>query len=206
MIDLERRVYRAYLHTYHSELYFPMAQEVNRDLLKAARLGTIDGDKGVRTLAAEVLKQQGPSGFDFAEKPFFRTCLIESIWNNHEPAWRILLEKGANACTADADSMTPLHIAAMYGHLSATEALVDKGAVLDALNSDGSTPLHLAVSNGRREVVTLLVSRGCNVNCLDRDNTSAANLAAFRGDRDLAEWLFRNGCTKNRLGIEKADD
>lgn len=40
--------------------------------------------------------------------------------------------------------LSPMHIAARFGHMSVLKALIERGAQVDKQNSDGFTPLHLA--------------------------------------------------------------
>jgi len=57
---------------------------------------------------------------------------------------------------ADNEGITPLHDAALNGHLEVVQWLVMHGAVINQINRDGDTPLALAVSNGHLEVVQWL--------------------------------------------------
>ena len=178
-----------------------MSLEVNRELLKKARLGAMDGDKGVRALVSEIVKLQGPSGLDYCEKPADRTALYEAVWTDQVAVYRLLLEKGASPNKSDSVNVSPLHLAARFGHIAAAELLIDKGADINAKDSQGQTPLHYAAAHNRRQVAVLLVARGALVNVIDNDKVTCAHLAAFNGERSFADYLVANGAHRNRLGI-----
>ncbi|MCF0243013.1 MAG: ankyrin repeat domain-containing protein, partial [Treponema sp.] len=66
------------------------------------------------------------------------------------------------------DNMTPLHIAAAYGHSAIVKYLLKEGADPNVQNSSGSTPLHEAVRYGNTEIISLLLeSEKVNVNAQD---------------------------------------
>ena len=63
---------------------------------------------------------------------------------------------------------SPLHWAAINGHLSVVKHLVKAGNNIEQINSNGDTPLHLAAQNGRLEVVKFLTNQ--NINKQPRNN------------------------------------
>ena len=178
-----------------------MALEYNKELLKKARLGVMEGDKGVKFLAGEIFRMQGSSGLDFVEKPFYRPGLTEAVWNGHEAIARLLIEKGADVNVADSDKRTPLHYAAKYGRLELAELLIDRKAIINAVDIHGNTPLHLAVAADRILLVKLLVARGAAVSMLDADAVSVAHLAMFNGNTSLADYLVHQGAIRHLHGI-----
>lgn len=70
----------------------------------------------------------------------------------------LLLTRGAPASLATHDGWTPLHIAAMTGHVDLARRLLAAGASLEGglLGTLGGTPLALALFYGQREVATIL--------------------------------------------------
>mmetsp|Transcript_32395 Transcript_32395/g.97587 ORF Transcript_32395/g.97587 Transcript_32395/m.97587 type:complete len:88 (-) Transcript_32395:476-739(-) len=60
------------------------------------------------------------------------------------------------------DLKSPLHRAALWGHLEVALALIESGAHIDATGDDWNTPLHHAARNGQAEVAVALMERGAN--------------------------------------------
>ena len=54
-----------------------------------------------------------------------------AVSNDHLDATRVLVEKGANLCAADASTSTALHIAAKGGYLNIIQYLADSFASTD---------------------------------------------------------------------------
>ena len=63
----------------------------------------------------------------------------------------------------DESNMTPLHLAALEGHLDVVEFLVRRGADIDAKANDLSTPLHLASMRNNIRVVYSLIKSVCRL-------------------------------------------
>ena len=82
------------------------------------------------------------------------------------------------------DGWTPLHLAAFFGRLDATERLLAAGAALSAksTNSMTNTPLHAAVAGGRTDVARLLIQRGAEVNAADSGRHTPLHIAAENGN------------------------
>ena len=91
----------------------------------------------------------------------------------------------------DGDSLgyTPLHLAALNGHLKVVQFLMGK-ANLEAMNDNGETPLHLAAQWGHLEVVKALAKYKANIFAKDLKNSAAIHWAARKGHEDLVEYLI----------------
>ncbi len=73
----------------------------------------------------------------------------------------LLLERGADATSANAHGWTPLHQAAYSAQSSLARTLLDAGARPDvSARGDGGTPLIVALFWGHREVAELLAEHG----------------------------------------------
>jgi len=84
-----------------------------------------------------------------------------------------LLTAGANPEVRQPNGLTPLHLAAIGGHLKSVQVLLAHGVNPDQIQTnrtdnmptlaDGSTPLHWAANWGKIETVKLLLQHGANV-------------------------------------------
>lgn len=70
----------------------------------------------------------------------------------------LLLERGANPNLRGLEGNTPLHHAALEGHLAVTRSLLDKGGDVNESNEHRLTPLHMAFMGGHHDVVKLLMA------------------------------------------------
>ncbi|XP_034699428.1 ankyrin repeat-containing protein BDA1-like [Vitis riparia] len=87
---------------------------------------------------------------------------------------------------------TPLHIAAMHGHLDFAKFIVShKPDMATAVNPQGRSPLHLATANGYVETVNVLLSVNSKV-CLvrDEDGRTLLHLSVMKDRVNVIEQLF----------------
>ena len=62
------------------------------------------------------------------------------------------------AAEANAAGLTPLHLAARFGHAGAARRLLDAGAEPDAVDAAGQTPADFAAAAGHAELAAMLRS------------------------------------------------
>ena len=67
---------------------------------------------------------------------------------------------GADVDARNQDGYTPLHWAAMDGHVETAALLLDRGADVDARDERGATPLHYALKKGHARTVEVLRKHG----------------------------------------------
>ncbi|KAG6660504.1 ankyrin repeat-containing protein ITN1-like isoform X1 [Carya illinoinensis] len=87
---------------------------------------------------------------------------------------------------------TPLHIAALLGHLQFTNALLQRKAQLvEKVDSSGRTALHLACAEGHTQVVKALLQANMDM-CLvsDQEGRIPLHLAAMRGHVEVIKELL----------------
>lgn len=84
--------------------------------------------------------------------------------------------------------LTPLHLAAWYGHTDVVELLLRNGAQVDAKDKRGMTPLYWAAAEGNKQTVQLLIAEGANANAKDNDGKTALDRAII-----LSKTKFRRG-------------
>ncbi|KAB1210615.1 hypothetical protein CJ030_MR6G010299 [Morella rubra] len=89
-------------------------------------------------------------------------------------------------------SETPLHIAALLGHVEFTRALLSKKPKLaHEVDAYGRAPLHLASAEGHTEIVEALLQVNVDV-CLvpDQDGRIPLHFAAMRGRIEIIRYLI----------------
>ena len=91
---------------------------------------------------------------------------------------------------------TPLHQAALAGHVDTTVAMLEEGCSFDMVNSAGFTVLHLAAQGGHVELVKELVRRGCDVNAKEISGCTPLHSAAAHGRTEAVRELIKLGATK----------
>jgi ankyrin repeat protein len=89
-----------------------------------------------------------------------------------------LLARGAQVNVhREPDGLTPLHLAAAYGHVQTMQHLLAAGADPQARDKFGRTPLLTAVREGEPEALRLILSRGGRVSDRDQDGKTAIDFA-----------------------------
>lgn len=111
--------------------------------------------------------------------------------------------KGVSVDNIDSERYTPLHYAAMFGHVEVAKLLVDKGAEIDAQDAVGKTSLHHAVDWGRHAVAEYLLEEFADINMKTNMGLRAIVVAASKGDRKMARILIQ--ASANTHGINFKD-
>ena len=76
---------------------------------------------------------------------------------------RRLVELGADVRSVDCWGQTPLHVAALQGHVEVVKELVELGADVGVRDDNNGTALHMAACCHQREVIKMLVALGADV-------------------------------------------
>ncbi|KAJ3332292.1 hypothetical protein HDU76_000720 [Blyttiomyces sp. JEL0837] len=97
----------------------------------------------------------------------------------------------------DGENITPLHVAARYGSLTAAKFLVEKGAKLDINDAEGMIPLHVAKYLAQVGGPTLI-----NQRFDDGHGNTALLTAATNGDLDLVQSLLELGAEMNMRDLD----
>jgi predicted small lipoprotein YifL len=105
-----------------------------------------------------------------------RTGNLEAI-QQHIKATSNLNEKAPDS------GGSPLHTAAVFGHLEAVQALVQAGADVNARNNDGATPLLVAAFFCRTEIVQHLLAHGADKQAKDKAGKTALDSVSVPFDQ-----------------------
>ncbi len=122
-----------------------------------------------------------------------------------------LIKAGANVNVKDNNGNTPLHVAAGYRRVDATEALIKAGANVNVKDSNGNTPLRVAVNEISSmhnvtavdqlvKVVKILIAAGADVNA-----ATTLTTAARSGNVEIVKALVAAGANVNALGKSNYD-
>jgi len=192
------------------------AQDVNAELIEAAKKGGVPAIKAAISRGADVnargVERITPliaaaagghietvslllaSGAEINAREYAgRTALMFAVYNNHPPVVSLLLAKGADVNLGDNNRNTPLMIAAQIGSSGVARALIAKGAKLEAKEHKGLTPLILAASHGRTIVVKELLAKGADVNAAGNEGMTALMFAAGKGHLETVKALLAAG-------------
>ena len=104
-------------------------------------------------------------------------------------------------CAADADNLTPIHLAARTGSARALDSMMCKcmehgytpDIVLSFLDEENSTPLHAAVDGGHFSVVEVLLKHGAVPTHIKADQPPPIHLACSQGKLDMVKVMLQHG-------------
>lgn len=129
-----------------------------------------------------------------------RPALVEAAKNGDREAVRALLQKKADATTADADGTTALHWAAHHDDLDSVDLLLKAGAKVNAANDLGATPLWNAGLNAGAPITRRLLEAGANPNLALLAGETPLMVAARSGKADVVSLLLAKGANANARG------
>lgn len=92
---------------------------------------------------------------------------------------------------------TPMHFAAINGHINIVAILLQSGMDVNARRADNITSLHLAAKHGHLEIVNLLLLNGAWINALDHDGVTPLILSIREGHNDISLFLLSKGADFN---------
>ncbi len=132
-----------------------------------------------------------------AARLFKRNDLIMAAIYGQTETIKDLLDNGENVNVHKA--YTPLHYAAMYGHIDSVNLLLSRNADIDAMSEHGCTPLFSATQAGHVHVVKSLLEHGANVNAVCPDGRTPLHVSAsnHHAQTDLVTLLLENGADPN---------
>lgn len=150
------------------------AQDVDRDLIEAARRGD----------AAEIARLLAQGAAVDARDGADRTALHHATEGNHVAAALALIEAGADVNASDGVSIdhTPYLMAGARGYLEILSPMLTHDADLASTNGYGGTALIPACERGFVEVVRVLVEAGTELDHVNRLGWTALLEAVILSD------------------------
>lgn len=214
----QRRIARKAILKLFKELPIEKADtsDVNKQLLKYAQTGNLDGVKKALQKGAKVLtkNEEGKTALDLACKEGHyevgRILEIEEIKKSNIPHKNKLIliasleddKKGikdaiknkANLNTKNQYGNTPLMLASEYGNQNAVKALIEAGVNINETSKDSYTPLMWACYKGHYDIVKLFIDNGVNMNYKDKSRKECALIiAAAKGHKENVRLLLMSG-------------
>ena len=86
-------------------------------------------------------------------------------------------------------NVTPLYLAAWYGHVAVVTKLLQENADVYAATAGGWTPLHRAAGYGHAAVAELLLQANASPTAVDKDGDTPTDIAKQRWPGELAKRL-----------------
>ncbi|KAL7803511.1 hypothetical protein V8C44DRAFT_353064 [Trichoderma aethiopicum] len=111
----------------------------------------------------------------------------------HAPLISLLIkDHKAHVNGKDEDGNTPLHIAALRGHLDVVKMLVENGARIDSRDHYGQTPLFKTMKYSEYRIAEYLIECGADVNLTDKAKASPLIHAMRRRDPRMTKLLLEH--------------
>lgn len=137
--------------------------------------------------------------------------LFKAVTSKSTDKVKVLVEKGVDVDSVDAEGNTPLINAINLLDFETAKVLATATKDVDKKNNNGYTALYYAVlvnhtkKTSTTEIVKALVEKGANTNILRKDGTSILMLAVLCENFDTVKLLVDNGADIN-YHTEKGED
>lgn len=113
-----------------------------------------------------------------------------------------LIKSGSDVRTVKRGK-TPLHWAAINGHLLIVQTLLQAGAEPDAADSEGATALFYAVERNLKDVAEMLIQGGADVNVRNQTGETLLKVAVLERNNEVYEVLKAAGAHFGREPTEE---
>lgn len=169
--------------------------EVAREVAKAVRGGSLT--ESVRLL------EGNRALLDFSE--FGGSWLHLACRKGHSELAKWLVDQGLDVNMSDDVSGTPIHMAAMYGHLDTVQLLLTVDASLDTSDHE-KNPLYSAIYSGHQHIVEFLLTTDLDIHTTyrtpDGGLSNALSFAEKRQQAQIVDLLKQAG---SRMPVEGVD-
>jgi hypothetical protein len=117
-----------------------------------------------------------------------------ALWGLHTIVKFLIIERSQDVQAQDfTNIVTPLHLAAKWGHIEIARFLLECSVDVDARDMNRLTPLHLASREGQLEVARFLIDHGADVNAQDMYSSTPFHLALRASQLEVARFLIEHG-------------
>ena len=114
-----------------------------------------------------------------------------------------LLDKDADISVQDHNGRTPLHLAALLGHIKTVHTLLNADADINAQNNRLDSPLHVAAQRDHAKTVQILIDAGADINAEDRCFQSLLHRAVNFGHIRAPFRGAKKRCVKTERMVRK---
>ena len=112
--------------------------------------------------------------------PLHHAVRMECLTDEFAAVINQLLEAGVEVDVREKKGMTPLMLAALFGHVELCKLLIEFGADIEGRDKEGWRPLNYASYGGRADAAQhLVVEEGVDVTLNDKRSTTAERLSSF---------------------------
>lgn len=105
---------------------------------------------------------------------------------------------------SNSDSITLLHLTAVYNDAIGAQHLIRNSVVIDLPDRDDMTPLMYAARNNDNSVMTILLEAGANPSYYTRAGVYAIHIAAQHGHDGIIKILCRHDVNPNTIDVKGA--
>ena len=121
------------------------------------------------------------------------TPLMCTASNNHQVAFQMLIQNGANPALNSNNGSSLLHFAAEGGNTSIINKLLSFGLDIDLGTSDGFTPLMTAAYSGEQSAFEMLIQNHADPHLKDSNGFCLLHHAAASGNTSIMNDLLSLG-------------
>ena len=122
------------------------------------------------------------------------TTLYSAAFVNQYEMYQYIISKVENMNPKDKNGRTPLHLAAMFGHLNICSLIIKNTSDKNPGDPDeGKTPLHLAADFERLDICRLLLTNATDKNPSDARGWTPLHFAAACGNLKICKLFYQHG-------------
>ena len=153
----------------------------------------LSDEKEKLELASFIIENSNQTDYVKAKEGFLGNLTpmhLAAMFGYEESVTRIINKNSNEPNPADVHGITPILLAAEYGHLNIVQLLMFLTENPNAPRNDGRSPIHCAAMTGHLEVVRLLMNSTTKPDTRDIDGCSPIHFAAKYGHLEIVRLLM----------------